>query len=74
MGQFLKQTLSRLAFLSMEKTTVTMVISHLKSISRLKIFRETEPRKDYIVSALPTGEPRCCDTQLDPQVMLISSP
>ena len=29
--------------LSMEKTMVAMVISELKFISRLKIFRETEP-------------------------------
>ena len=42
-GQFLKKILSPLVILSMEKTMVTMVISELKSISRLKIFRETEP-------------------------------
>ncbi len=42
-GQFLKKSLSPLVVLSMEKTMVTMVISELKSISRLKIFRETEP-------------------------------
>ncbi len=42
-GQFLKKILSPLVILSMEKTMVTMVIRELKSISRLKIFRETEP-------------------------------
>ncbi len=35
--------LSPLVILSMEKTMVAKVISELKSNSRLKIFRETEP-------------------------------
>ncbi len=35
---------SPLVILSMEKTMVTMVISELKSVSRLKIFPETGPR------------------------------
>ncbi len=48
-GQFLKKSsLSPLVILSMEKTMVTKVLSELKSISRLKIFRETGP--SYIVT------------------------
>ncbi len=42
-GQLLKKVLSLLLILSMEKTMVTMAISQLKSFSRLKIFRETDP-------------------------------
>ncbi len=42
-GQFLKDILSPLVILSMEKTMVTKVISELKSVSRLKIFPETGP-------------------------------
>ncbi len=36
--QFLKKILSPLVILSLEKTMITMVISELKSVSRLKIF------------------------------------
>ncbi len=43
-GPVLKKILSPLVILSLEKTMVTMVINELKSISRLKIFRETGPR------------------------------
>ncbi len=43
MGPVSQKIVSPLVILSMEKTMVTMVISELKSISRLKIFRETEP-------------------------------
>ncbi len=43
LGPVSQKILSPLVILSMEKTMVTMVISELKSISRLKIFRETEP-------------------------------
>ncbi len=38
-----KKNLSPLVILSMKKTMVTKVISELKSISRLKIFRENGP-------------------------------
>ena len=43
-GQFLEKYLSPLVILSMEKTKVAVVISELKSVSRLKIFPETGPR------------------------------
>ncbi len=43
-GPVSQKILSPLVILSMEKTMVTKVISELKSISRLKIFRETGPR------------------------------
>ncbi len=39
-----QKILTPLVILSMEKTMVTKVISQLKFISRLKIFRETGPR------------------------------
>ena len=43
MGPVSQKILSPLVILSMEKTMVAKVISELKSISRLKIFRETGP-------------------------------
>ncbi len=48
LGPVSQKILSPLVFLSMGKTVVTMVISELKSISRLKIFRETEPWAAFI--------------------------
>ncbi len=39
-----QKNLNPLVTLSMEKTMVTLVVSELQSISRLKIFRETDPR------------------------------
>ncbi len=44
-GPVSKKILSPLVILSMEKTMVTKVIRELKSISRLQIFRETEPER-----------------------------
>ncbi len=43
LGPVSQKILSPLVILSMEKTMVTNVISELKSVSRLKIFPETEP-------------------------------
>ncbi len=43
LGPVSQKILSPLVILSMEKTMVTMVISELKSISRLQIFPETGP-------------------------------
>ncbi len=43
LGPVSQKILSPLVILSMEKTMVTMVISELKFIARLKIFRETRP-------------------------------
>ncbi len=51
MGPVSQKILSPLVILSMEKTMITMVISELKSISRLKIFRETGPRVPLFVSS-----------------------
>ncbi len=41
LGPVSQKILSPLGILSMEKTMFAMVISELKSISRLKIFRKT---------------------------------
>ncbi len=51
-GPVSQKILSPLVILSREKSMVTMVISELKFISRLKIFRETGPRP-----------PNCCHTR-----------
>ena len=50
LGPVSQKILNPLVILSMEKTMVTMVISELKSISRLKIFRETEPWYNNIMN------------------------
>ena len=42
-GSVSQKILSHLVILSMEKTVVTMVISELKSVSKLKILPETGP-------------------------------
>ena len=44
-----QKILSALAILSMEKTMVTKVISELKSISRLKIFPESQALKTSLL-------------------------
>ena len=51
-----QKILSPLVILSMAKTMVTMVISELKFISRLKIFRETEPWPLVIYNSAPQSE------------------
>ena len=46
-GPVSQKILSPLVILSVEKTMVTMVISELKSISRLTMFRKTESRSQW---------------------------